>query len=170
MECHAGADGEDVLQTVLRDLPGLRQRRLDLDRARLEARQPLGDVVDQRQDVAVAVRAGDRRVELHGRLRNGDDERLATVLKGDLGAASPSRVAAPASALATGIARPICAARLTNERRLRRAACKSSTSPERVRSSRVFIRSSPFPIRTGCRATTAAHELFVFYGAHSRSF
>ena len=84
MEGHAGTDREDVLQTVLRYLPGLRQGRLDLDGARLEARQPLGDVVDQRQDVAVAVRAGDRRVELHRRLRDGDDERLATILKGDL--------------------------------------------------------------------------------------
>ena len=83
MEGHVGTDGEDVLQPVLGHLPGLRQGRLDLDRARLEARQPLGDVVDQRQNVAVAVRAGDRRVELHGRLRNGDDERLATVLEGE---------------------------------------------------------------------------------------
>ena len=115
----------------------------------LEARQPLGDVVDQRQDVAVAVRAGDRGIELHRRLRNGDDERLAAILQ---------RAIAGRGQTFSGGSRGQRRGKRHGQSQLRRARHESPTAQTRRvqildktrkrRSSRVFIVLSISPLRS----------------------
>lgn len=74
------ANMEDVGQAVGRDVPTLGERGLDLDRAGLETGQALGQVIRDRNRIAVAIGTRDGGIELNRRLGDGDDERLPIVL------------------------------------------------------------------------------------------